>query len=181
MLNKYQKKSGRLRECHCHHPGRGSRTAAPRTAPSVCSAAHQCAPRRRPATLAASHRTSSSTLKDRKVPPERYFHALLTGEKSPANCFHSGRDSQVSMSEASCRKRISSPGLWPRGASYPRAAPSSVQSAPSIAEHRRAAPSSAANALQAGEASWHGTINLQPQGTPRLDRQEAGALAERPP
>ena len=82
-----RKKSGSLRECHCHHPGRGSRSAAPRTAPSVCSAAHQCAPRRRPATLAASHRSSSSTLEDRKVPSERYFHALLTGEKIPRQLF----------------------------------------------------------------------------------------------
>ena len=99
VLNKYQKKSafreergGSLRECHCHHPGRGSRSAAPRTAPSVYSAAHQCAPRRRPATLAASHRSSSSTLEDRKVPSERYFHALLTGEKIPRKMF--SRDSQ---------------------------------------------------------------------------------------
>ena len=67
-----EKIRGSLRECHCHHPGRGSRSAAPRTAPAVCSA-HQCAPRRRPPTLAASHRSSSSTLEDIKVPSERYF------------------------------------------------------------------------------------------------------------
>ena len=40
---------------------------------------------------------------------ERYrlkgiFMLYLLAKKSPANCFHSGRDSQVSMSEASCRK-----------------------------------------------------------------------------
>ena len=97
-----------IRECHYHHPGRGSRTAAPRTAPSVCSAAHQCAPRRRPATLAASPRTSSSTLEDIKVPSEGIvmLYCVLTGEKSPAKCFHSGRDSQVSMSEAWGSKRL---------------------------------------------------------------------------